>query len=112
MEKTLIIIVATILATLLSLLAAAWLGWISGVYEGSKEASFQKRALTLLAANGQAQEFLILSGEEALVRELYRVVVATTTRVEEMQAAKPTTNANEGIALNDTEQDTNRSGSA
>jgi len=105
--KDILIVLAYIGGTFL---LAAWLGWLTGFYQATREATFRRRALKLFGSGGKTEEFFIASGDSELVEEIYRVVVATTARVEEQQAAQSETNR-EGIAIDDrqAEQDTNRS---
>lgn len=99
------IILLIIICSVGAVFAASFLGWISGIYRASRESSFRRRAIQLLGTKtGQAEEFLILSGEPALVNELYQVCVATTARVQQVQAAQAAESKNdEGIALDDRE---------
>lgn len=104
-------IITVIVYAVLTIALAAFLGWIAGIYQASREASFRRRALKLFGSGGKTEEFFIASGDSELVEEIYRVVIATTARVEERQAAQSETNIDEGIAIDDkpTEQNTNRS---
>ncbi|MBI5117606.1 hypothetical protein HZA56_14105 [Candidatus Poribacteria bacterium] len=106
MLRDILIIAAYIVG---SFILAAWLGYLMGVYQSSREATFRRRAIKLFNKNGQGEEFLIVTGDSELVAEAYQIVVATSARAAEMSAAA---NNNEGIALDDRteeKQDTDRS---
>lgn len=109
MKIVLIIIACSIGAVV----AAMFFGRLAGIYQAHREASFRRRAIKLMGVKGQAEEFLLISGDATLVSELYQVVVATTARARDIQAAKAN---NEGVALDDRqseeEQDTDRPGRA
>lgn len=93
-----------IVVGLVAFLAAMWFGWLAGIYQAAREASFRRRAIKLMSRKGQAEEFLIVSGEATLVSELYQVVIATTARARDIQAAKAN---NEGVAIDDRQDEQN-----
>lgn len=99
-----------VICVIVAPLVAAMLGWLLGIMQASREASFRRRALKLYRRDGQIEEFLILSGEPALVQHLFQIVVATSIKASEI--AVETAKRNEGIKINDDneendEQDTN-----
>lgn len=92
-----------------SFVLAQWLGYVAGLYQARREATFRKRAVKLFTQNGQGEEFLIVTGDGELVAEAYQIIVATSARAQRMAEQTP---KNEGIALDDRpteEQDTDRS---
>jgi hypothetical protein len=101
-------IMFAVIAGVLSVVAAVFFGWIAGLFQATKESTFRLRALQLFGTRGKTDEFLIVSGDPELVKEVYRVVVATTARVEDARD-RAANNTDGGIGIDETEQNTDRS---
>lgn len=105
-------ILRIIAAAIFAVMIAAGAGILSAVYAANKESSYRKRAIKLFGRNGEAEEFIILSGTPDAVGEVYQLVVATSRRAEEISIERQM--ESRGIPINDTKakQDTDGSGAA